>query len=117
LIRPKAFFVLNAPHPIGSFVVKQHAFMSPFDIAFHLLNFFAPAVAVSVLLVLLTRIFMRKRPVAQRFIAQAAINSVAGCFTLAVGLAYFGNDGKMATYAALVLVCGTCQWVLLKGWR
>jgi len=29
----------------------------------------------------------------------------------------FGHDGKMATYAAMVLACGTSQWVAAKGWR
>lgn len=36
---------------------------------------------------------------------------------LLAGLAYFGNDGKMATYAALVVACASSQWVLVKGWR
>jgi hypothetical protein len=28
------------------------------------------------------------------------------------GLVMTGNDGKMATYAALILVCATLEWAL-----
>jgi hypothetical protein len=31
---------------------------------------------------------------------------------LVAGLVMTGNDGKMATYAALVLVCATLEWAL-----
>ena len=33
-----------------------------------------------------------------------------GVAVLLAGLAYFGRDGKMATYAALVLAQGTLAW-------
>jgi len=36
---------------------------------------------------------------------------------LVAGLVLFGNDGKMATYAALVLAAATCQWILGKNWK
>lgn len=36
---------------------------------------------------------------------------------LAAGLVFFGNDGKMLTYAGLVLVSAFCQWVLRRGWQ
>jgi hypothetical protein len=38
-------------------------------------------------------------------------------FTLTAGLLLFGHDGKMATYAALVLAAALCQWLLLRGWK
>ena len=41
----------------------------------------------------------------------------AGVAVLAAGLAVFGRDGMMATYAALVVVCGTVQWLAMRGWR
>jgi hypothetical protein len=49
--------------------------------------------------------------------AQVAINFVVGCAVLVAGLIVLGRDGKMLTYAALVLGCATCQWVLVRGWR
>ncbi len=91
--------------------------MSALDLALHLLNFLAPALAVGASLALIARFFMQKRPSALSFTAQAAINCVAGIVALLAGLAYFGNDGKMATYAALVVACASSQWVLVKGWR
>jgi len=42
---------------------------------------------------------------------------VVGCAVLVAGLIVLGRDGKMLTYAALVLGCATCQWVLVRGWR
>ena len=38
--------------------------------------------------------------------------AVVGTVVQAVGLAYFGVDGKMATYAALVLAAGSTAWWL-----
>lgn len=37
---------------------------------------------------------------------------VAGVVVLLAGLVYFGRDGKIATYAALVVVQGTLAWWL-----
>ena len=87
----------------------------------HILNFLAPAAALALLLVLLSRIFSRflasKKPLSQSIYAQAAIVFIVNVLVLAAGLVLFGNDGKMATYAALVLASAVCQWVLWRGWR
>ena len=91
--------------------------MSALDLLIHLLNFAAPAFFVALLLALLFRLAMRTRSAATGLLAQLAVNFVAGLAVLAAGLWYFGHDGQMATYAALVVVCGTVQWWLLRGWR
>jgi hypothetical protein len=36
---------------------------------------------------------------------------------LLAGLWFFGRDGKMLTYAALVVASATVQWVMLGLWR
>jgi hypothetical protein len=36
---------------------------------------------------------------------------------LGVGLWFFGRDGKMASYAALLVVAATSQWIGGRGWR
>ena len=36
---------------------------------------------------------------------------------LAAGVLLLGPDGKMTTYAALVVACATAQWLVLAGWR
>jgi hypothetical protein len=91
--------------------------MGVFDAINHLLNFFAPAAFVALLVVLSSRFFKPNRSLAQQFIAQAAINFVACSVVLVLGLWFFGRDGKMATYAAMVLVSATVQWMLLGIWR
>ena len=95
--------------------------MTAYLLTNHLLNFMAPAAFVAVLLVLLPRLFSgffkSKRPLAQAVWMQFAIVFVAGMAVLVAGLLIFGHDGKMLTYAALVVVAALCQWVLLRGWK
>ena len=88
--------------------------MAPLDLINHLLGFLAPAFAVAAVLALVAHWFMVKRPSAPGFIAQFAINFGAGACTLGLGLWFFGNDGKMASYAALVVVCATVQMFALR---
>jgi hypothetical protein len=45
------------------------------------------------------------------------LNFLAGAAVLVGGWVVFGHDGMMATYAALVGVMGTSQWLLTGGWR
>ena len=95
--------------------------MTAYLLTDHVLNFIAPAAMLALLLVLLARLFgqflVSKRPVAQSLWAQAAIIFIVNVLVLAAGLVVFGNDGKMATYAALVLASAVCQWVLWRGWK
>lgn len=85
--------------------------MDLWAIANHLLNFIAPACVVGCVLPLLAPVVYRKVPPARVLCAQAAINSVAGVGALAIGLWYFGNDGKMASYLFMVLAIATAQCV------
>ena len=91
--------------------------MRPLDLINQLLNFLAPALFVAVVTPLAARIFMRKPPKTIAWWSQAAINFVVGAAALVAGLWYFGNDGKMATYTALVAGCATSQWLMTRGWR
>ena len=88
--------------------------MAPLDQMNHLLSFLAPAFAVAVVLALVVSLFMDKRPSAPGLLAQIAINFVASALALAAGLWFFGNDGKMASYAAMVVVCATSQMAALR---
>ena len=95
--------------------------MTAYLLTDHLLNFMAPALFVALGLVLLTRLlgrfFRSKRPVAQSLRVQIAIMFIVNLLVLAAGLVFFGNDGKMLTYAALVLCAAACQAVLLGSFR
>ncbi len=91
--------------------------MGPLDSLNHLLNFLAPALAVGCLVAISGHIFRRKKAAAPVLYAQAAINCVAGVVALGLGLWFFGHDGKMASYAAMVLAIGSSQSFLRKGAR
>lgn len=87
--------------------------MGPIDLLVHIANFAAPALAVGALLALAARWWpaARRRP----WWLHGAVNSAVGLAVLAGGLWFYGRDGKMATYAVLVLACATSQWLLLRG--
>jgi NADH:ubiquinone oxidoreductase subunit 4 (subunit M) len=83
----------------------------------HLLNFMAPALAASLFLAFLAPMLVRKARPHHTWLKQAAINFVACTLTLLTGMLVFGRDGKMATYAAMVMVCASSQWFAAKAWR
>ena len=83
----------------------------------HLLNFFEPALWLAVLMPLSARVFFKKRSAALSLRRQAGVNFSVALLVLVLGLWFFGRDGKMATYAAMALLCATSQWVMLRGWR
>ena len=91
--------------------------MNPLLALNHLLHFVSPAAGVAVALSVGTLIFWFKRPAALCLRAQLALNFIVGCAVLLAGLWWDGRDGQMLTYAALVLACASCQWVVLRGWR
>ena len=95
--------------------------MTAYLLTDHLLNFMAPAFFVAVGLVLLARLmgrfFKSKKPLRQPLWAHIAIIFIANVVVLAAGLVFFGNDGKMPSYAALVLCAALCQWVLSGSHR
>jgi len=90
--------------------------MGPLDLLLHLLNFAAPALFLALLLPLLARLVLPKRPAAREKWAWVAMNFVAGLAVLGAGLWWFGHDGKMATYAALVAVMASGQWLASRAW-
>ncbi len=87
------------------------------DLLLHLLNFIAPAAFVSVGTVALSRLAYQRRLPLLRFWPQLALNFAVCLSVLLAGLWFFGRDGKMATYAALVVLSASCQWVMVRGWR
>ncbi|MBK5204930.1 MAG: hypothetical protein JJD98_05840 [Polaromonas sp.] len=95
--------------------------MSAYLLINHLLNFMAPAALLALLLVVMARLFFglfkSKKPFVRTWWVQAAIIFVVNVVILTAGLLFFGHDGKMLTYAALVLGAAFCQWLLLRGWK
>lgn len=91
--------------------------MNASDLFFHLLNFLAPAVFVAMVMVLVDRLIMGKRLSAARWWIQGAVNFAVCASVLVLGLWFFGRDGKMLTYATLVVCAATSQWLMRRGWR
>jgi hypothetical protein len=91
--------------------------MGPLDLILHLLNFLAPAWVVACLVALAAPIAVPRKTTGRSWWSQAALNFIAGSAVLAVGLWHYGVDGKMATYAALVVAVAACQWLTGRAWR
>ena len=83
----------------------------------HLLAFFAPAPSLALALVLLGQLLLRTHARQRGWLAPLALLTVLGCAVLLAGLWLLGSDGRMATYAALVLVLASAHWLQLRAWR
>lgn len=91
--------------------------MDLLDTLIHLLSFAAPAFAVALLVALAAPVILQCRPAALAWWWHAAMNFAVGLAISIVGLWYFGVDGKMATYAGLVVAVASCQWLSSRAWK
>jgi hypothetical protein len=91
--------------------------MGPLDLLNHVLNFVAPAAFVALVLALGGRLVASPSGKLPRWWVLGLLNFAVGCTALAAGLFFFGRDGKMATYAALLLACATSHWLAVRAWR
>ncbi len=90
--------------------------MGPPELLLHVLNFVAPALFVAVVLALASGWVVRRAQGAVWWV-RFGVNFGVGVAVLLAGLWFFRVDGKMATYAALVVCCASSQWLLSRGWR
>jgi hypothetical protein len=81
------------------------------DVFWHLVNFALPAWVLS-LGITAWGSFQFRRQAQVRWIWRWLLNALAGMGVLVAGLVLTGNDGMMATYGALILVCATLEWAL-----
>ena len=91
--------------------------MGLLDLVVHLLGFVLPALAVALFLVGGAAICLPRNPARPRWWVQWAVNAAVGVLVLLGGLVLTGRDGKLATYAALVLAMASSQWWLLRAWK
>jgi hypothetical protein len=80
------------------------------DAFWHITNFFAPALVVGGCAAVLTRLVWRSQIGSCSFWRLWAWASGA-CAVVSIGsLVVFARDGKMATYAAMVVACAIALW-------
>ena len=93
--------------------------MGPYEHLIHTFSFIAPAWWMALFCALSARFVLKGwlMPARWGVLKQTFWGGALGTFTLLGGLWLWGVDGKMATYAALVLVCATSQWLMCQGWR
>ena len=84
--------------------------MGPLDALWHLLNLLLPAVGLGTIAAGLSKLLWRAalRGVAWRRLALWASGSAG--LALVCGLVLSGRDGRMATYAAMVLASAGALW-------
>ena len=93
--------------------------MGPLEQIIHTFNFIAPAWGVALFCVLTARWLARRwLPLAHwGVLAQTLVGGLLGTLVLVGGVLWLGVDGKMASYSALIVVCGTAQWLMCRGWQ
>ena len=84
--------------------------MGPLDALWHLTNLFAPALSLGLMSALLAKLIWRRALAGQRW---QRLSIWAMCAATAASLSwllFFGRDGKMVGYAAMVLACALSLW-------
>ena len=84
--------------------------MDAADAFWHLTNFLAPPVVLAAFAAALTRAVWRRELLPGRGWRLWGWASGATALTSLAGLALFGHDGRIATYAAMVLACALALW-------
>jgi hypothetical protein len=84
--------------------------VGPLDAFWHLLNFFAPALGVGLLVPLLAKLVWRRELKGVPWRRLAAWTTGLSALTWVVALVVFGRDGRMASYGALVCASALSLW-------
>jgi len=81
------------------------------NLLWHIANFVLPAVGVGALTAALCRLFWRRSLARTSWFTLAWQASAAGLAVLVAGLVVTGHDGRMVTYAGLVVACALVPWL------
>ena len=84
--------------------------MDPLNLFWHLANFVLPAVGVGALTAALCKLLWRRSLARTPWFTLAWQASAAGLAVLIAGLVITGHDGRMITYAGLVVACAAVPW-------
>lgn len=88
--------------------------MTVWQLILHLFNFVLPALVMALLMPWAGRWVLGSGGISVK--RRVFVHALAGVLVLVAGLLLQGNDGKMSTYAALVLVAATAEWAMQRGW-
>ena len=84
--------------------------LEPLDALWHLLNFFAPALGVGILAPTLAKLLWRSELRAIAWSRLVAVALGAAALALIGGLLVLGQDGRIATYGAMVAATARGLW-------
>lgn len=88
--------------------------MTFWQLAVHFFSFVLPALAMALFMPLAGRWVMGPGRTGLR--RRMGVQALSGLVVLVGGLLLHGQDGKMSTYIALVLVAATTEWLMQRGW-
>ncbi len=88
--------------------------MTFWQLVLHLIHFVLPALAMALFMPMAGRWVMGPGRISLG--RRMGVQALCGFLVLVGGLWLNGQDGKMSTYIALVLVAATAEWVLQRGW-
>lgn len=84
--------------------------MGPLDAALHLLNLFVPALGLAAVTTVLTKLFWRAELRSVGWLRLMVPAAVVSSLTTVGGLVLLGQDGRTATYGAMVVLCALTLW-------
>ena len=84
--------------------------MGPLDALWHVLNLLAPALGLGLIAAGLSKLLWRRALAAVPWRRLTAWACAAALLALVAGLVLSGHDGRMATYAAMVLASAVALW-------
>lgn len=80
------------------------------DAFWHIANFFAPALGVGLIAAAATKLIWRRELKATGWLRLAVWSSASMAIVSILGLFIFEHDGKMITYAAMMVACAAALW-------
>jgi hypothetical protein len=84
--------------------------MGPLALLNHLANLFLPAVALGLVAAGLAKLAWRSDLAAQPWWRLAALAAGVNAVVTVAGLAWYGGDGRMGTYLAMVVATTVTLW-------
>jgi len=89
--------------------------MGPLDALWHLLNFFLPALGLGLIGAAFTKLLWRHELKGVGYLRLAGASAIVNALVLVAGLVITGRDGRMSTYAAMVIASALA--LLWAGWK